>query len=341
MNKVMTKGLKEFKIGLEASFLFEFDKEYSLKYFTLAEKSGFDSVWIGDHFNPWHHSFKHNFYVWSIVPSVAERTNKIKIGVDVTVPIGGRYNPAIIAQASATIDYLYPGRFMLGVGSGEAINEKPFLSYWPSWEERIGRLVEAVRLIKMLWENEEYFKFEGKYFKFEKILLYFKPKTKIPIYFSALGEKAAYFAGLSGDNLITVCNLSEFKSKILPKFKQGLEKSGKRLDEVERVVSIGGGVGDPKDIIYRYRKLVAGASIKKMFNVDDPRVIEKEAGKLNDEEIKKKIIIHNDFNGLLNEICKFKEAGATQLIYADFSSRPEEILKGFKEKIIPYFKEEK
>lgn len=336
----MRKSEREFKIGLEASFLFELDDEYSMKYFILAEKSGFDSVWIGDHFNPWHHSFKHNFYAWSIIPVAAERTSEIKIGVDVTVPIGGRYNPAIIAQAAATIDYLYPGRFMLGVGSGEAINEKMFLGYWPKWRERIERLIEAVELIKMLWEKREYFRFDGKYFKFEKIFLYLKPKTRIPIYFSALGEKAAYLAGLSKSHLMTTCNLNDFKFKILSSYKRGLRDAGKRFEEVEVVVLIGGGVGDPRDIVPRYKKLIAGALIPGMVNVDDPRVIEREAEKLSEEEIAEKISLHDGFDGLLDEICRFRDAGATQLVYADFSSKPEEVIKGFKEKIIPYFREE-
>ena len=179
-----------FEIGVDASFTMLHDEEYSLGLLVKFEEVGFDVIWLGDHYYPWHHSFKHNFYVWSLLPVLLSRTRVVKAGVDVTVPIGGRYHPAIIAQASATIDVMFPGRFLLGVGSGEAINEKHFLGYWPSWEERMERLVEAVSLIKKLWKSEDYFSFEGKYFKMPLAFLYLKPKTSIPIYFSAMGGRA-------------------------------------------------------------------------------------------------------------------------------------------------------
>ncbi len=163
----------------------------------VAEKYGFDTIWFGDHFLPWFHGGNRSSFVWSVMPVALDRTRKINIGPDVTCPIGGRFHPAIIAQASATLDNMYPGRFLLGVGSGEAINEAQFLpNGWPDWNERIDRLNEVVKLMRQLWEKEDYFTFEGKYFPMKDIFLYTRPKTRIPIYFSALGIKAASFAGM-------------------------------------------------------------------------------------------------------------------------------------------------
>ncbi len=91
-----------------------------------AEKYGFDTIWFGDHLLPWVHNQNRSSFVWSVMPTALDRTNRIKVGPLVTSPIGGRYHPLIIGQATATLDNMYPGRFQLGVCSGEAINETNF-----------------------------------------------------------------------------------------------------------------------------------------------------------------------------------------------------------------------
>ena len=179
------------QIGLDAIYMMTFDDQYALRYPIAAEKAGFDYLWLGDHFFPWHQSFRHCFFVWEVLAAVGARTKSIKFGPDVTVPIGGRYHPAVIAQAAATMDNMFPGRFVLGVGSGEAISEARFFGRWPRWDERQERLIEAIDLIKMLWTKKEYFDFEGKRFKMTNVFGHLKPKTQIPIYVSALGGRSA------------------------------------------------------------------------------------------------------------------------------------------------------
>src|SRR5579872_2612697 len=130
----------------------------------LADKLGFDVAWLGDHFMPWMDSGKRSAYVWSLIASALEASRKIKVGPYVTTPIGARYHPAIIAQASATLDNMYPGRFKLGVGTGEAVNEAMFLpSGWPRWKERTNRLVEGVELMRKMWSSGSFFDFTGSY----------------------------------------------------------------------------------------------------------------------------------------------------------------------------------
>ena len=332
--------MSKFKIGIDVSFQFMDDPQYTLNFVKLAEDAGFDSIWFGDHFHPWHHSFKHSVYVWSIIPAAAERTKSVPLGVDVTVPIGGRYHPAIIAQAAATIDRFYPGRFLLGVGSGEAMSETPFLGYWPSWKERTERLIEAIDLIKKLWSSEDFFSFEGKYFKMENVYLYVKPKTQIPIYFSAIGEKAAYYAGKYGDHLMTCNSWRRCRDVIYPSFERGAKSANKDLSKMEKLALIGGGIGDEKKIIDKIRRFIAGASIQAMFNEPDPRKIEAEAMKFSDEEIKERNLIFSSPDELIDVIDKYREVGTDHLIYADWSPDYEDTMQIFKKKVIPYFKEE-
>ncbi len=197
-----------------------------------AEELGFRTAWFCDHIFPWFHSGKRSAFIWSIMGVAMEKTERIKVGTWVTAPIGARYHPAIIAQATATLDNMYPGRFLLGVGSGEAVNERPFWNgNWPKWGERMERLIEGIRLIKTLWESKEPFKFEGKYFSSDFYYLYTKPRRKIPIYLSAVGKRAARNAGMYADGLITVTsrnNVQMLNDVILQEYRQGRKEANKK-----------------------------------------------------------------------------------------------------------------
>src|SRR5208282_1796928 len=197
-----------------------------------AEKMGFSAAWFGDHIFPWYHSGKKSCFVWSTMAVALERTESIKIGPLVTVPIGARYHPAIIAQAAATLDNMYPGRIELWVGSGEALNERPFWNdRWPQWEERMERLVEGVRLMRMMWESSEPFKFEGKFFRSDFYFLYTRPKKRIPIYASAVGRRAAYAAGVIADGLLTISprnNIQRLEEVIFPAYLRGRSEVNKK-----------------------------------------------------------------------------------------------------------------
>jgi coenzyme F420-dependent glucose-6-phosphate dehydrogenase len=203
---------------MQPDFLLMFDEEYTLKYSVAAEKMGFEYVWHADHYFPFQPAFKHTIFVWEVLAAIAARTKTVKVGPAATAPIGGRYHPMLIAQAAATMDRMFPGRFVLAVGSGEAINETRFLGRWPKWDERMGRLLEGVELIKRLWTEEEYFDFDGKYFKVPQAFLYLKPKNEIPIYLSAFGVKAAVVAGKHADRFITEGTVEHIRDVIFPKF---------------------------------------------------------------------------------------------------------------------------
>jgi len=327
------------KLGVDATFWM--DDRYEMRFLKLCEQAGFDSIWFGDHFLPWHHSFKHNFFVWSVIATAAERTKKISIGVDVTVPIGGRYHPAIIAQAVGTLDNMYPRRILLGVGTGEAMSEKRFMGRWPPWKERIERLVEAIDLIRKLWTSNDYFDFNGKYFKMNKIYLHLKPKKTIPIYFSAIGEKAAAYAGRYGDRLITANTLEVCREKIFPTFDKAAQDAGKNPKKMEKAVLIEGAIVDIERTIKRIKKIHAGATIIENFNEEDPRKIEASGLKLPDETIRKYYLLYENVDDFIDHLSKFIEIGANHLIFTDFSTNPSKTIEIFRRKIIPYFKGDK
>jgi G6PDH family F420-dependent oxidoreductase len=324
------------KIGLDYSFWM--DSDYSLKMLSPSEKAGFDSVWFGDHFLPWHHSFKHSYYVWPVMAAAAERTKRIPVGVDVTVPIGGRYHPAIVAQAVSTLATMYHGRILLGVGNGEAMNEKRFMSHWPKWKERMERLTEALDFMRRLWTEEDFFDFRGKYFVMDKAFLYVKPKKPIPIYFSAIGEKAAFYAGMHGDHLITVNTQEKCRDVIFPRFEKGALAAGKDSKRMQKLVSVIGGVSDIPGAVKRIRKLHAGSMILSNFEEEDPRKIEQSQSQVTDEMIFQNYCLSEGGEELIEAFDSFRKIGANQVIFTDFSPDPRETIRVFRRKVIPYFK---
>jgi coenzyme F420-dependent glucose-6-phosphate dehydrogenase len=303
----------------------------------VAEKYGFDTVWFGDHLLPWIHNQNKSAFVWSVMSSALERTERIKVGSLVISPIGGRYHPAIIGQAAATLDNLYPGRFQLGVGSGEAINEVNFFpNGWPRWQERIDRLVEAVVLMKSMWESKEYFNHQGKHFKMHNFYLYAKPKTKIPIYFAAQGRKAASYAGIYGDHLVTVNSPENCRNVIFPTFEYSAKKVGKDLSKMEKMVEVPLYFAEKNAGVKEVRKLgEAGFFVDGSFNETDPRKIQEMSNTVNDKTILANFCFVSSADDIIEAIEKYWFVGAThvELMTHSFPDRIEFI----GEKVLPYF----
>ncbi len=151
------------KIGYKASSE-QFGPRELLEYAVAAEEHGLDSVTVADHYQPWRHEGGHAFYSQAWMSALGERTSRVLIGTSVLTPTF-RYNPAVVAQAFATMGCLFPGRIFLGVGTGEALNEVAVARLeWPEFKERFARLREAVRLIRILWKEDQV-TFDGEFYQ--------------------------------------------------------------------------------------------------------------------------------------------------------------------------------
>jgi coenzyme F420-dependent glucose-6-phosphate dehydrogenase len=166
-----------------------------------AEEAGFDAVLGSDHFHPWVDDGSAAGFVWSWFGAVAARTERVELATSVTCPLF-HYHPALIAQAAATVDRLSGGRFVLGVGTGENINEGPLGFEFPGYKERIERMEEALEIMHRLFAGEK-LDFDGKYYTCDKARLYSPPIRPVPIWMAAGGPKSATFAGTNADGLIT------------------------------------------------------------------------------------------------------------------------------------------
>jgi coenzyme F420-dependent glucose-6-phosphate dehydrogenase len=193
-----------------------------VRYAAQAEEAGFAYALVSDHFHPWVDKQGHSPFVWAVIGGIAEATERLRIGTGVTCPTI-RIHPAIIAQAAATSAAMLPGRFFLGVGTGENLNEHVLGDRWPEAEVRLEMLEEAIEVIRLLWQGG-YQSHHGRHYTVEEARIYTLPEELPPIYVAASKPNAAELAGRAGDGLVSVAPDAEL---------------------VERFESAGGG-GKPK-----------------------------------------------------------------------------------------------
>ena len=194
-----------------------------------AEEAGFDMVLGSDHFHPWVDDWSAAGFVWSWLGAVAARTGRVELGTAVTCPLF-HYHPALVAQMAATVDRLSGGRLLLGVGTGEAINERPLGFPFPGYAERQSRMQEALQIIHLLLAGEKV-SFEGEYYTTETARLYSPPVGPLPVLMAAGGPKSADFAGRYADGLITsVKQPGDTVAKVIEPYRRAAaERGGSQL----------------------------------------------------------------------------------------------------------------
>jgi coenzyme F420-dependent glucose-6-phosphate dehydrogenase len=212
------------KVGY-AAMLEQFGPTEVTEYSVKAEQCGFTGVMAADHYQPWVPQQGNAAFVWNVMTAIAERT-KGDVGPGVTCP-SFRMHPAIVAQASATLAAMYPGRHWLGLGSGEALNEHIIGEYWPETPERINRMFEALEIIKKLFGSRgKDVKHDGKYFKLESTRLWTMPDEPPPVYIATAGPVTAKKTGMYADGLITVGAPEGKIETIFEKCREGCREAG-------------------------------------------------------------------------------------------------------------------
>jgi G6PDH family F420-dependent oxidoreductase len=167
----------------------------------LAEDAGFAGLWISDHFHPWVDEQGHSPFVWAVIGAIAQATSQMKVTTAVTCPTV-RVHPAIVAQAAATCAVMLDGRFALGVGSGEALNEHILGDRWPVASERLEMLEEAVAVIRLLWEGGVQ-SHRGRHYRVDHARIYDLPAQPPPILVSGFGPQSIALAARIGDGYVT------------------------------------------------------------------------------------------------------------------------------------------
>jgi G6PDH family F420-dependent oxidoreductase len=230
--------MSDIQIGY-AAMLEQFPPAEAVELAAFAEQHGFSGVMAADHFQPWIPRQGQSSFVWNVLAAVGERT-KGDFGPGVTSP-SFRWHPAMVAQASATLGAMYPGRHWLGIGSGEALNEHIVGGYWPEAPERINRMFEAVDIINKLFTASlagKDVKHSGTFFKLESTRLWTMPDKAPDILVATAGPVTARRAGRTVDGLITVGASLEKISGLFAKFDEGAREAGKDPSTMPRVLQL-------------------------------------------------------------------------------------------------------
>lgn len=323
------------KIGYFAS-IEQYKPMDALKQSVRAENVGFDSIWVDDHFHPWYHTDAQSGQAWAWMGATLQATKRAFISTCITCPII-RYNPAIVAQTFATLRQMYPGRVGVAVGAGEAMNEVPVTGKWPSVPERQEMTVEAIQVMRKLWESKEPVSFKGKYYTLDRAFMYTKPDDEVPLYFSGMGPKGAKLAGKYGDHLMTVAaDPATLKNVTIPNFVAGAKEAGKDASKMERAMLVWYSVDPDYEKAIEGLRFWSGCLVPSMFKypVCDSKEVECHANLVGHEMMKNNYMVATDAEDLIREIKRFKDAGITHFCLGNSSPNVNLGIDIFKE-VIP------
>ena len=289
-----------------------------------AADAGFEALWISDHFHPWNNEQGNSPFVWSVIGAISQVCD-LPVTTAVTCPMV-RTHPAIIAQAAATSGEMLGGKFILGVGSGEALNESILGDVWPSADERLEMLEESVELMRKLWTGE-IVTTEGKHYKVDHARIYNLPETPPEVYISGFGPKATDLAAKIGDGYINVAPAAE----MVQRFK---EKSGGKPAQ-------GGGkvaYAPTKEEGWEHAHRLwpnAGLPGELPQILPTPEHFEQATELVTEEMIRDSVVAGNDPADHLEQARTYAEAGYDEYYVANMGPHYKEMIQFYGEKVLP------
>ncbi|MCS7142848.1 MAG: TIGR03557 family F420-dependent LLM class oxidoreductase [Aigarchaeota archaeon] len=317
----------------------QYSPDTLLKFAIRAEIMGFDIIVTSDHFHPWSDTGGQSGHTWIWLASVAERTKKVEVGTAVTTPLF-RYHPAIVAQAFSTLDHLYPGRIFLTVGTGHAMNEVPLGYSWPGYREKVGRLKEAIEVIKLLWEGD-FVTYEGEYYRLNTAKLYTKPKSKIRLYVATSNERVAEIAGTHTDGILTNPRGLENLKEIIESMEKAARRAGRDPSTLSKCMEFKVSYDLDYQRALRAASFWAPTAIprEKREKVADPRVLESMVTEKEIEKIKRTWLITTDSDDIFKALGDFLKLGFDRVYIHSASPNEERFLNLLGREILPWMRE--
>lgn len=286
----------------------------------MAEACGMDSASVSDHFQPWRHNGGHAPFSLAWIAAAGERTQRLRLGTSVLTPTF-RYNPAVIAQAFATLGVLFPGRIFLGVGTGEALNEiaTGFIGPWPDFRERFARLREAVQLLRDLWTGQRV-DFRGDFYQTKGAAVYDLPAGGgVPIYIAAGGPVVAKYAGQQGDGFICTSGKGEqlYQDKLIPALKKGAEVANRSPDQIDKMIEIKISYDPDPQCALENTRFWAPLSLtaEQKHSIEDPVKMEEIADALPIEHVAKRWIVASDPDEAVHRVAQYVKWGFNHLVF--------------------------
>ncbi len=326
------------KLGYKASAE-QFAPSKLLDFSVMAEQVGLDSAFVSDHFQPWKHIDGHapSSLVW--LGALAGRTNRLIMGTSVLTPTF-RYHPSIVAQAFGTLGSMAPGRVILGIGTGESMNEVPSTGQpWPEFKERFARMREAVTLMRTLWRQERV-TFDGEYYKTEKATIYDRPEQEIPIYVAAAGALVARYAGRTGDGFICTSGKKWdlYTETLLPKVAEGIAAAPEpKKQPYDHMIEIKLSFDSDKRRALEDTRLWAALALtsEEKLSVEDPVEMQKLADALPIERAASRWIVSNDPDEVVEKVGVYVNLGFRHLVFHAPGLDQPRFLKQFGEQVAP------
>lgn len=326
------------RLGYKASAE-QFGPSELADFAVLAEEMGFDSVFISDHFQPWMHEGGHAPAALPLLGAMGARTSRVLLGTSVLTPTF-RYHPAVVAQAFATLGVMFPGRVILGVGTGEALNEVTLGLDWPEPPERFQRLKESIALIERLWADERV-TFDGSFYSVKDATVYDRPDAdhRVPIYIGAAGPAATRLAGRIADGFITTSGKAPglYTDTLLPALRGGLQKEGRADDALDTLIEVKVSFAEDRETALEKTRFWAplALSAEEKMGVHDPIEMQRRAAELPIDRVASRFIVSTDPDEHVDEIARYAQLGFRHLVFHDPGHDQEAFLRTYGAEILP------
>ncbi|HLQ62104.1 MAG TPA: glucose-6-phosphate dehydrogenase (coenzyme-F420) [Candidatus Acidoferrales bacterium] len=323
------------KLGYKASAE-QFGPRELLEFAVLAEEQGFDSCYISDHFQPWRHSDGHAPFSVAWLAAAGERTRRLELGTSVLTPTL-RYHPGLVAQGFGTLGVLYPGRIVLGVGTGEHLNEGALGIEWPELKERFARLREAVQLIKELW-SRELVTFDGEFYRTRNATIYDRPREPVPIYVGASGPQVAKFAGRAAEGFICTSGkgLELYRDTLLPALAEGARAAGREPAGVAKMIEMKVSYDHDRARALKDTRIWAALALpgEAKAGIDDPREMERRAREV-EAEAHRRWLVSDDPDEHVEQMRPYLELGFKHLVFHAPGQDQGRFLRLYGEEVLP------
>jgi len=310
-----------------------------LEFATHAYIIGFDSIVTSDHFHPWRDSEGHAGHPWVWLTAAAERLKGVEVGTAVTTPLY-RYHPAVVAQAFATLDYLYPGRVFLTVGTGHAMNEVPLGFQWPRYAEKVGRLREAVEIIRLLWRGG-FVDYEGKYYRLVRAKLYTPPRRNVRLYIATADRRVAEVAGEFADGILTNPRGMDRYEDLIRAMIDAARRAGRDPGQLSKCLEFKVSYDPDFEKALKSALYWAPTAIPRELRerVADPRELEAMAGEAEAERIRQTWLITSDSDDIYRALGEFLRLGFDRVFIHSSSPDEEKFLNLLGREILPWVRE--
>ncbi len=296
----------------------------------MAKEAGFHRVWISDHFHPWNDEQGHSPFVWSMIGAIAASVPGMQVTTAVTCPTV-RIHPAVIAQAAAPSSVLLQGRFCLGVGSGEALNEHIFGDAWPNADERLEMLEEAIEVIRRLWRGGVQ-SHRGRHYRVQQARIYDLPPSPPPILVSGFGPKAVALAGRIGDGFCTVAPDADSVSQF--------RKAGGAGKLVAGGTKVCWGESEERARRTAYRLWPNEALPGELAQIlPTPRHFEQATALVTEEMVANEVVCGPDLDRHLAALVEYEQAGFDELYVNQIGPDQEGFFAAYRDGVLPRFEQ--